>query len=220
MADQATSVSPRAQRAFDTLERYLHPPPLLVVISGPSGVGKDSVIRRMGELGYPFHRVVTCTDRAPRPGEVNGVDYWFVSTAEFKRMIAEDELLEYAVVYGQYKGVPKAHIRQGLASGVDVVMRVDVQGAASIRRAVPQALTIFLAPPSLDVLMRRLQRRGGDTPEQVKQRMETALAEMQRMEGFDYLVVNHEGRLDEAVQRTAAIMTAEKSRTGRREVAL
>jgi len=219
LTHQAAYVPPQAQQAFSVIEPYLHPAPLLVVISGPSGVGKDSVIRRMRELDYPVRHVVTITDRPPRPGEVDGVDYCFVSTAEFEEMVAQDELLEYAIVYGQYKGVPKANVRRALASGDDVVIRVDVQGAATIHRAIPKALTVFLSPPSLDVLVRRLWRRGGDSPEQVRQRLETALSEMQRLRDFDYVVVNHEGRLDETVERVAAVIVAEKSRTRRREVA-
>ncbi|MEA3408264.1 MAG: guanylate kinase [Chloroflexota bacterium] len=198
----------------------MHPLPLLVVISGPSGVGKDSVVERMQEMGYPFHFVVTVTDRVPRPDEEDGRDYHFVSTGEFERMIEADDLLEYARVYGQYKGVPKADVREALSSGRDVVMRLDVQGADTVRKIVPQALTIFLAPPSLDVLVRRLRGRGGDSSAQLRQRLETAVTEMRRMETFRYVVVNYEGRLDEAVRQIMAIMEAEKCRVGRQEISL
>lgn len=215
-----SSVLPRAQEVFSTLERYLHPEPLLVVISGPSGVGKDSVIRRMLELQYPFHFVVTTTDRAPRPDEVDGVDYHFVSTAQFEQMVAADEMFEHAVVYGQYKGIAKTHIRQALATGADVVMRLDVQGAATVRRKVPQALTIFLAPPSLDALLHRLHRRASDSPQQRQERLEMALAEMARLSEFDYLVVNEEGRLDDTVKCVVEIMSAEKRRIHREPVRL
>jgi len=122
--------------------------PLLVVISGPSGVGKDAVRKRMQERGCPFHFVVTATDRPQRPGEVHGKDYFFISAAEFDRMLANGELLEHAIVYGQHKGIPKAHVRQALTSGQDVLMRVDVQGATTIRRLVPEAVLIFLMPSS------------------------------------------------------------------------
>ena len=197
------------------LERYVCPAPLVAIISGPSGVGKDSVIRRMRELAYPFHFVVTATDRPQRPGEVEGVDYRFISTAEFERLIAQDELFEYARVYGQYKGVPKREVREALSRGVDVIMRLDVQGTATVRRLVPQAATIFLAPPSLDVLIDRLKRRAGDSPEQRQRRLEIALAEMNCIAEFDYVVVNREGALDEAVEQIAAIITAEKCRATR-----
>lgn len=211
---------PHAQEVFSSLERYLHPDPLLVVISGPSGVGKDSVIRRMLELQYPFHFVVTTTDRPPRPGEVDGVDYHFVSTVEFETMVADGEMFEHAVVYGQYKGVARKHIRQALITGSDVVMRLDVQGAATIRAQVPQALGIFLAPPSLDALLHRLHRRPGDSQEQRQARVEMALTEMERMHEFDYLVVNQEGCLDETVKQVVAIMNTEKCRIHREPVSL
>jgi len=214
------SNSPSAKRAFAHVERLLNPRPLLVVFSGPAGVGKDATVRRVRELGYPFHFVVTTTDRAPRPGEIEGVDYHFVSTPEFERMIAEDELIEHARVYGQYKGVPKAHVREALASGKDVVMRLDVQGAATVKSRFPQALTIFLAPPSVDVLVRRLERRGGDSPEQVWRRLETALKEMGRIDEFDYVIVNYEGRLDETARQAVAVMMAEHCRTDRQRVAI
>ena len=142
-----------SEQAFPDVQRYLCPPPVLVVISGPSGVGKDSVIERMRELGYPLCFVVTATDRPPRASETHGVDYDFVSTAEFEQMIAADDLFEYAQVYGQYKGVPKIHVRRALASGKDVVMRLDVQGAATVRQSVPESVTIFLAPPSPEVIV-------------------------------------------------------------------
>ena len=214
-ADQAFRL-----RAAAALDRYLHPEPLLVVISGPSGVGKDSVVNRMRELEYPFHFVVTATDRPPRPGEVHGVDYYFVSTAEFQRMIAEDELFEHAIVYGQHKGVPKAHAREALSSGKDVVMRLDVQGAMTVAEKLPGALTVFLAPPSLEILVRRLRRRAADSPTQIRQRLETALYEMGRIGGFDYVVVNREGRLDHAVQQVVSIIAAAKCRADRQVVAL
>ncbi len=202
------------------IQRYLHPAPLLVIISGPSGVGKDSVVRRMRELAYPFHFVVTATDRPRRPDEVNGVDYHFLSTAEFERMIAEDAFLEYARVYGQYKGVPKAQARQALASGVDVIMRLDVQGTATVRRKVPQALTIFLVPPSVEVLIHRLRQRGTESTEQLQRRLETALAEMRSASTFDYVVVNHEGALDQTAAQIVAIIQAEKCRVARQAVQL
>src|SRR5574339_1144012 len=121
-----------------------HPQPLLIVISGPSGAGKDTVMQRMQERGLPFHFVVTATTRARRANEVHGRDYFFVSMEEFARMIDEDELIEHAIVYGDYKGIPKQQVREALASGKDVVMRIDVQGAATIHELYPQAVLIFL----------------------------------------------------------------------------
>jgi guanylate kinase len=213
-------VPAQAPAVFARVERYLHPTPLLVVLSGPSGVGKDTVVRRMRECGYPFRFVVTATDRPPRTGEVEGIDYYFVSTAEFERMVAQDELFEHALVYGQHKGVPKVPARQALASGIDVIMRLDVQGAATMRRLVPQILTIFLAPPSLEALIRRLCQRASDSPAQRRQRLETALAELERIEEFDYVVVNGEDALDSTVQQVVAIIAAEKCRAVRSPITL
>jgi len=195
-------------------------PPLLVVISGPSGVGKDSVVRRMAELGYPFHFVVTATSRPRRENEVDGRDYHFVTTAEFEEMIRKDELLEYAIVYGQYKGIPKAHVREALAGGKDVILRLDVQGAATVRRLIPDAVTIFLTAGSEEELFRRLRMRKTEDPEQLRRRMETAREEMKHLPEFDYVVVNSDCHLDDAVRAIAAIITAEKCRTRPRRARL
>ncbi|MCS7282951.1 MAG: guanylate kinase [Anaerolineae bacterium] len=199
-----------------TFPRY----PLLVVLSGPAGAGKDSVIRRMKERGLPFHFVVTATDRPPRPGEVHGVDYFFLSTEEFLRLEREGELLEHAVVYGQHKGVPKQQIREAFASGKDVVMRVDVQGAATIRRLAPEAVLIFLTAESGEELARRLEQRGTDPPEQLIQRIGKLAEEMACLDLFDYVVVNREGQLDRAVDQIVAIMEAEHCRVRPRRVQL
>jgi len=196
------------------------PQPLLIVISGPAGVGKDAVVRRLKERGYPFHFVVTATDRPPRPGEVHGVHYFFVSTAEFERMIAEDELLEHAWVYGQHKGIPKQQVREALTSGKDVVMRLDVQGAAAVRRMAPEAVLIFLVAGSDEELEQRLRKRKGDSPEQIRERLATARAEMACLPEFDYVVVNREGELERAVDDILAIIRAEHCRTRPRVVKL
>jgi guanylate kinase len=213
-------VSAEAVAAFAPMQAYLDTAPLLVVISGPSGVGKDSVIDGLRQTDHEFEFVVTATDRPPRPGEVDGVDYHFVSTAEFERMIAENELIEYAQVYDQHKGVPKRQALVALESGVDVLMRLDVQGAATIRQRVPGAITIFLITASAGELLSRLSRRATDSAEQIQQRFDTAMAEMARMPEFDYVVINHEGRLDETVRTVEAILTAEKCRTGREPIVL
>jgi guanylate kinase len=194
--------------------------PLLVVISGPSGVGKDMTLRRMQELGYPFYFVVTATTRPQRPGETNGVDYFFVSMSEFAEMIDNEELLEHAVVYGDYKGIPKQQVREALASGKDVIMRIDVQGAATIRRLVPEAVLIYLSAESEEALVRRLQQRKTEPEEQLKMRIATARQELKRLDIFDYLVVNAEGELDETCHTIAAIITAERCRVKQREIKL
>ncbi|NLE46512.1 MAG: guanylate kinase [Chloroflexi bacterium] len=194
--------------------------PLLIVISGPAGVGKDSLIRRMKERGTDFHFVVTATDRPPRPGEVHGVDYIFVNTEEFLRMEQEGELLEHAVVYGQHKGIPKQQVRDALASGRDVVMRIDVQGADAIRRLVPEAVTIFLTAASEVEQEARLIARGGDSHVQLEKRIRTAREEMEELRKFDYVVVNGTCQLDLAVDKVLSIIEAEHCRVRARRITL
>lgn len=194
--------------------------PVLVVISGPSGVGKDMTIKRMQELGYPFHFVVTATTRPQRPGEENGVDYFFVSTSEFADMIEQDELLEYAVVYGDYKGIPKQQVREALGSNKDVIMRIDVQGAQTIRRLVPEAVFIYLSAESEQALVRRLRTRKTEPEDQLKMRIATARQEQKRLELFDYLVINEQDKLDETCRKIACIINAERCRVIQREITL
>ena len=194
--------------------------PLLIVISGPSGVGKDSVVQRMKERGYPFYFVITATDRPPRPGEVDGRDYYFYTTAEFEQMIAQGELLEHACVYGQHKGIPKTHVRQALASGQDVVMRVDIQGADTVKGLIPEAVTIFLTCESEDELIARLHERRTESETALQSRLDAAHQEMARLPYFDYAVVNRRNALDEAVDDVIAIMRAEHCRAMPRRIGL
>lgn len=193
---------------------------LLIVISGPSGVGKDTVIQRMKERGLPFHFVVTATTRQPRPEERHGVDYIFVSHDEFARMIEQDELLEYAIVYNDYKGIPKQQVRQALASQRDVIMRIDVQGAATIRKLYPEALLIFLTVENEAELIRRLSMRKTETPEGLSLRIATARQEMKRIQDFDYVVVNRDNQVDQTVDTILAIIKAEHHRVHQRKVTL
>jgi guanylate kinase len=151
---------------------------------------------------------------------VEGRDYHFLTVEQFEQMIYGGELLEHAVVYGQYKGIPKAHVREALDSGKDVIMRLDVQGAATVRRLVPDAVLIFLVAASEEELARRLQDRHTDDAEQIRKRMDTAREEMKHMEEFDYVVVNADCALDEAVRKIVAIITAEKCRTHPRRARL
>jgi guanylate kinase len=192
--------------------------PLLVIISGPSGVGKDAALMRMRELGFPFHFVVTATDRPKRIGEIPGVDYHFLSTTEFERMIQDGEFLEWANVYGQLKGIPKWEIRDALASGKDVVLRIDVQGAATVRALAPDAILIFMLAKNEEELRSRLQWRRTDSPEQIERRIETARLELEHIPSFDYVIVNEESRLDEAVGQIRSIIHAEKQRVLPRRV--
>lgn len=197
-----------------------NPPPQLVVLSGPSGAGKDSLLQRMKQLGFPFHFVVTATTRPPRPGEVDGVDYHFVSRARFQEMIQRGELLEHALVYGDYKGIPRLQVEEALRSGRDVILRIDVQGAATIRRLAPGAVLIFLTAASEEELIQRLRTRKTEAAEALARRIATAREELKRVEEFDYVVVNREGCLDEAVAQVQAIIQAEKCRVHPRKVFL
>jgi len=194
--------------------------PLLIVISGPSGVGKDSVIKTMKERDLPFHFVVTATTRPRRQEEIHGVDYFFVSSEKFTQMIENDELLEYAIVYGDYKGIPKEQVRQALASGKDVIMRIDVQGAATIRQISPQALLIFLTTQNEEEMIERLKQRKTETTDGLNKRIETAREELKRVHEFDYVVINRDCHLDDAVDTILAIIRAEHHRANPKKVTL
>ena len=196
------------------------PNPLLIVISGPSGVGKDSVVQRMKERGFPFHFVVTATTRDKRENETNGRDYWFVSKDEFARMIDENELIEYAIVYGDYKGIPKWEVREALASGQDVVMRIDVQGAETVRKMAPDVLMIFITTESEAELVHRLETRKTETADSLAIRIATARKELKRVEAFDYVIVNRDFHLDYTVDMIRAIIDAEHHRVKPRKVTL
>lgn len=192
----------------------------MIVISGPSAAGKDTVVQRMQEGGLEFHFVVTATTRARRPNEVHGQDYWFVSKAEFARMIEQDELLEHAVVYQELKGVPRAQVREAMASGRDVVMRLDVQGAETVKRLVPDALLIFITADSEEELIQRLRERSTESPDKLAVRIATARQELKRVEAFDYVIVNHDDRVDHTVDVVRAIIEAEHHRVRQRRVSL
>jgi len=194
--------------------------PLLIVISGASGVGKDTIIQRMKERHLPFHFVITATTRAARPTEVHGRDYFFISNDEFAEMIEKNELLEYATVYNDYKGIPKQQVRDALNTGRDVVMRLDVQGAAHVRSLLPDALLVFITTSSEEEMVQRLRDRKTETPEGLKLRIATARQELKRMAEFDYCVVNREMALDDAVDKIIAIIEAEHSRVKPRVITL
>lgn len=196
------------------------PNPLLIVISGPSGVGKDSVVQRMKEREFPFHFVVTATTREKRANEVNGRDYFFVSKEEFARMIDSNELIEYAIVYGDYKGIPKTQVRDAFASGKDVIMRVDVQGAETVRKLAPEALLIFITCESEEELERRLHERKTESSDALALRIATARKELQRLDAFDYVIVNPDFHLDDTVEKVRAVITAEHLKVRHRKVTL
>ncbi len=204
----------------ETNFKVIDPQPLLIVISGPSGAGKDTIMQRMKERGMPFHFVVTATTRPRRENEVHGRDYFFVSKEEFARMIDEDELIEYAIVYGDYKGIPKQQVREALASGQDVVMRIDVQGAETVRKLAPNAVMIFMTVDNEQELERRLRERKTENAEELALRIATARKELQRVDAFDYIVVNADDHQDEAVDTIQSIIIAEHSRVHQKAVTL
>ncbi len=192
--------------------------PLLVVITGPSGAGKDSIIARLKALGRPYHFAVNATTRPPREGERDGVDYFFVSKKRFQEMVERGELLEHAIVYGQEKGVPKAPVARALEAGKDVILRADVQGARFIKSTIPGTVTIFITVPSPADLERRLVGRGSESPEQMALRLRTARSEMASASEFDYVVVNDD--LDHCVLEVEDIIARERSRSDRPPVRL
>ena len=174
-------------------------PPILLILSGPSGVGKDAVLSRMRDLEEPYHFTVTTTTRTKRNGETDGKDYIFVSQAEFRAQMEQDGFLEWAEVYGNYYGVPRNQVKTALKKGKDVIVKIDVQGAKTIKSLAPNALYIFLAPPSMDQLEKRLKERMTESPDSLKIRFETAAEEMKSAGWFDHVVINHEDQLDLAV---------------------
>ncbi len=216
-----TSVAGDIDQEIEALyERINQPKPVLVVVSGPSGVGKDATLGLLQERNSSFHFVVTTTTRPIRPGETDGVDYHFVSVGDFAEMIDHGELLEYAVVYGQYYGIPKQQVREAMTSGKDVIMRIDVQGAATVRKLVPNAVTIFLVAESEDELERRLRERKTERADNLKMRITTARQELRRLGEFDYVVINRDNCLDETVDAVLSIIRAEKHRVDWTPVAL
>ena len=192
--------------------------PLLVVLSGPSGVGKDSVLRLLKEQGHNWHFTVTATTRTQRPGEVDGVDYVFMDRDSFHQKVESGDFLECAQVYGNWYGVPRDQVADALAEGKDVIIKADVQGAASIKGNVHDAVFIFLMPPSPEELERRLRERKTETTPDLELRIRTAMDELYQLPLFDYVVVND--LLESAVESIAAIMEAEKCRLPSRRVQL
>ena len=191
---------------------------LLFVLSAPSGAGKDSVINAALEQGLIFFVVPSVTTRAPRPGESEGNPYHFVSQEQFEQMVSNDELIEYANVHGNWYGQPRQVIQDHLSAGQDVLLKIDVQGAATVRKKVPGAIFVFLVPESLEVLASRLIHRNTETAEELEQRLENARAELAEREWFDYVIINRQGRLAEAVEQLWAIIEAEHCRVHPRQV--
>ncbi|HEY8285038.1 MAG TPA: guanylate kinase [Chloroflexota bacterium] len=193
---------------------------LLFVLSGPSGVGKDAAIDCLKASGFDIYHVITATTRDPRPTERDGVDYFFYSTAAFLDLLHRGELLESADLYNNMYGTPRQQVRDQLALGRDVLLKIDVQGARQVKARVPEAVFIFLAPPSIEELVERLKQRRTESEAQIALRMQKAYVEMAAMEGYDYMVVNHQDQLNRAVEQIGCIIEAERCRMRRRVVTL
>jgi guanylate kinase len=194
--------------------------PLLVVLSGPSGAGKDAVLIELKRRGVPCHFTVTATTRTRRAGEREGVDYHFLTESAFLQLIESGGLLEHKLYDGTYRGVPREQVAAALTTGKDVVMRTDVAGARSLKQLAPGAILIFIYPPSLDVLRRRMKQRRSESDESLRERMALAPQELAHIDEFDYAVLNEDGELSRTVDQVQAIMTAEHCRVGRVPVVL
>jgi len=192
----------------------------LVVLSGPSGVGKDAALAELKTLDRNWHFVVTATTRPPRSDERDGVDYIFIDTRTFLAMKDRDELLECAEVYGRWYGVPRSQVTEAIKEGKDVILKIDVQGADTVRRLAPEAVFIFMLPASFQELRERLAGRMTETSPEMDLRLKTAEEEMKQVAKFDYQVINRDGGLASAVAEIDAIITAEKCRTNPRQVRL
>jgi len=189
---------------------------LLIVLSGPSGVGKGTVRKEVfSQPDTAFEYSISMTTRAPREGEVDGVDYFFKSREEFEQLIKEEKLLEYAEFVGNYYGTPVDYVRQTLDSGKDVFLEIEVQGARQVRKKFPDGLFIFLVPPSLSELKNRIVTRGTETEDVINNRMNAAREELEMMNLYDYVVENDQ--VDRAVERIKAIVIAEHLRRERVE---
>lgn len=198
----------------------LSPRPLLIVLSGPSGVGKDAILTRMREFGYPLEYITTVTTRPRRASERDHIDYHFISAEKFQNMIKHDKLLEWANVYGNWYGVPKEPVKLALDSGQDTIVKVDIQGVDAIKKILPQAVFIFLMPPSKEELKLRLKQRHTESSFDLGLRIKTAEEELKQLSLFDYVVFSRRGEINRAVSDIAAIITAEKCRITPREITL
>ncbi|MBE0479407.1 MAG: guanylate kinase [Dehalococcoidia bacterium] len=194
--------------------------PLVFVISGPSGVGKDAVISRLRRSESGIHFAVTATSRSRRGKEVDGQDYHFIPGPDFERMVEKGDFLEWAEVYGSLYGVPKREVKEALGRGLDVLIKVDVQGAATLRKVLPDAVLIFVAPSSVNELQERLRKRNTEIDDDLERRIKAAEQEFETLPLFDYVVVNREGRIAEAVKKISAIIAAERCRVKARSIAI
>ena len=194
------------------MEAYAQHTGKLFIISGPSGAGKGTICKRLIEDSDPdrMELSVSMTTRPPRKGEEDGVSYYFVTMEQFRENVLADGFLEHAEVYGNCYGTPKAKVIEKLEAGIDVVLEIDIQGAMNVKKAYPDGIFVFILPPSMSILRKRLTGRGTDSMEIIDMRLSKTLGELSYIEEYDYVVVN--GELEEAVNRVKAIVVAEHSR--------
>ncbi|HEB73810.1 MAG TPA: guanylate kinase, partial [Candidatus Desulfofervidus auxilii] len=178
----------------------------IFVISAPSGTGKTTLVRLLLSRFPTLSFSISYTTRLPRPGEVNGQHYFFVSEKEFKKSIAKGEMLEWAKVYGHYYGTPLTFVQEKIAAGKDIVLDIDIQGAQAVKKKMPEAILIFLIPPSWNELQRRITSRSSDSPEEIKKRLEAAKKEILAAREFDYIVINDV--LEDALKELVSIIQA------------
>lgn len=195
------------------IEKFRRREGLIFVLSGPSGVGKDSLLKKLLKITPNIEKCITTTSRKPRGNEINGKDYWFCTTDEFHQLIETGGFLEYARVHGNLYGVQRKHVDEILASGRDVFLLIDVQGAAAVKNTRPETILIFLSPPTMAELERRLRDRGTETDAEINKRLIGAAGELERIQEFDYLVVNDQ--IDRAAAELAAVVTAERCKIER-----
>lgn len=190
---------------------------ILTVLSGFSGAGKGTVLRRLLEKYDNYALSISATTRGPREGEENGREYFFKTREEFEKMIAKDELIEYAMYVNNYYGTPKAYVQEQLAEGKDVILEIEVQGALKVKEKFPDTPLIFITPPTAGELKRRLTDRGTESPEVVEERMETAAKEARFMESYDYIILNERDRLEECVEAVHGVILAEHEKSTRNQ---
>jgi len=220
MSERLLGAAPAADDPLAGLPRAGAPGALLVVVSGPSGVGKDTIIEalRRRPRDPDYHFVVTCTTRAPRPGEVDGTSYHFMTRERFATLRDAGAFLEWAEVHGNWYATPRAEVRRALAAGRDVILKIDVQGAAAVKATVPDALLVFVVPPSLEALFRRLRARATETAEELEVRQRNAAIELARAGDYDQVVVNEDGQVERTAGRIDEIIRAERARHPDRQV--
>jgi guanylate kinase len=189
--------------------------PLVIILTGPSGVGKDAALNELKKMDRQWHFVVTTTTRSIRFNEINGKDYVFVSPEEFQKTLDQNGFIEYAQVYDKWYGVPKNQVTEPISKGKDVILKVDVQGAATIKSIIPSAISIFMIPGSMSDLEHRLTSRMTESENQLNLRLEVAKTELEQINNFEYYIINSEDNLGGAVEQIDKIITVEKARLNR-----